>query len=256
MNPYTVLVSMSLLAAVAVSAAPTSQPPAAADNSAPVAAVSAETLRSVAKAAGEGVKPEDIRPTPLPGIFEMRRGADILYVSQDGKYVFTGDLFKVAGRENLTEARRSELRRELIDAVPESKMVVFSPPAPKYTITVFTDVDCPYCRTLHSQIAEYNRLGMKVRYMFFPRTGPDTESWHKAEQIWCSTDRKAALTQAKLGQPIAGKTCANTPVAQEYQLGKEIGLEGTPGIVTSNGTMIGGYLPPDKLLEQLKQLTP
>jgi thiol:disulfide interchange protein DsbC len=255
MKAHALLLSMSLLTAVAMSATPPPQPAPAADDNAQSAAVSAETLRNVAKAAGEGVKPEDIRPTALPGIFEMRRGGDILYVSQDGKYVFTGDLFKVAGRVNLTEARRSELRRELIDAIPESKMVVFSPPAPKYTITVFTDVDCPYCRTLHSQIAEYNRLGVKVRYVFFPRTGPDTESWHKAEQIWCSSDRKAALTQAKLGKPIEGKTCANTPVAQEYELGKQIGLEGTPGIVTSSGTMIGGYMPPDKLLEQLK-LTP
>jgi thiol:disulfide interchange protein DsbC len=216
-------------------------------------AVSPETLRAVAKAAGEDVKPEDLRPTPVTGLFEMRRGSDILYVSQDGKYVFLGDLYKVAGRQNLTEVRRSELRRGLIDAVPESKMVVFSPPNPKYTITVFTDVDCPYCRTLHSQIAEYNRLGVKVRYLFFPRSGPNTESWLKAEQVWCSSDRKAALTQAKLGKPLDAKICPNTPVEQEYELGKQIGLEGTPGIVLSNGTMIAGYMPPDELLEEIKQ---
>jgi thiol:disulfide interchange protein DsbC len=156
----------------------------------------------------------------------------------------------------LTEVRRSELRRELIDKVPESRMVVFSPPNPKYTITVFTDVDCPYCRTLHSKIDEYNKLGVKVRYLFFPRTGPNTESWFKAEQVWCSTDRRAALTQAKLGKPLDAKVCTNTPVAQDYELGKQIGLEGTPGIVLSDGTMIGGYMPPDKLVEELKQQKP
>jgi thiol:disulfide interchange protein DsbC len=135
-------------------------------------------------------------------------------------------------------------------------MVVFSPPNPKYTVTVFTDVDCPYCQTLHSQIDEYNRLGVKVRYMFFPRSGPDTESWYKAEQVWCSSDRRAALTEAKLGKPLAAKLCPNTPVAQEYELGRQIGLEGTPGIVLSNGTMIGGYMPPDKLLAELQQQSP
>jgi len=218
--------------------------------------VSAETLRNVAALAGADVKPEDISATPVPGVFEMRRGTDILYVSQDGRYAFTGNLYRVADRQNLTEVRRSELRRELIDAVPESKMVVFAPEQPKYTITVFTDIDCPYCRALHSQIAEYNRLGVKVRYLFFPRSGPDTESWHKAEQIWCSPDRKVALTEAKLGKPLTAKICPNTPVAEDYELGKEIGLEGTPGIVLSDGTMLGGYLPPDKLLEELKQQTP
>jgi thiol:disulfide interchange protein DsbC len=275
MKPYTVLASLTLFAAVTLAASPapqqasggspagsatsqgpTAKAPTAVTDDAAAPVVSAETLRAVAKAAGEGVKPEDVRPTPLPGIFELRRGSDILYISQDGKYVLVGDLFKVAGRENLTEVRRSELRRELIGKVPESTMVVFSPPNPKYTVTVFTDVDCPYCRTLHSQIDEYNRLGVKVRYVFFPRTGPNTESWYKAEQVWCSSDRKAALTQAKLGKPLEAKICPNTPIAQDYELGKQIGLEGTPGIVLPNGTMIGGYMPPDKLLAELKQQSP
>lgn len=200
-----------------------------------------------------GVKKEDVRPTPVAGVFEVRRGADIVYMSSDGKYVFTGDLYNVASRNNLTEAHRRELRQRLIDAVPESQMVIFSPPQPKYTVTVFTDVDCAYCRELHRQIADYNRLGVRVRYIFFPRTGPNTESWHKAEQVWCSADRKSALTRAKLGQALDAKDCGATPVAQEYELGKEIGLEGTPGIVAANGAMIGGYLPPAALVQRLAE---
>ncbi len=235
--------------------APVGSPAAAANaNADQPQTVSPEILRGVAALAGGGIKPEDVRATPVPGIFELRRSADIIYMSQDGRYVFTGNLFRVDGRVNLTEARKAELRKHLIDAVPESDMVVFSPPAPKYTVTVFTDVDCPYCQAFHKQIADYNRLGIKVRYVFFPRSGPDTASWHKAEQVWCSTDRKAALTDSKLGKPLQAKVCANTPVALEYQLGKDIGLEGTPGVVASDGTMVGGYLPPDELLGDLKQL--
>jgi len=198
-----------------------------------------------------GVKNEDVRPTPVPGVFEVRRGADIVYMTGDGQYVFTGDLFQIAGHNNLTEAHRRQLRMKLIDAVPESQMVIFSPPQPKYTVTVFTDVDCGYCRELHRQIADYNRLGVRVRYVFFPRTGPNTESWFKAEQVWCSPDRQAALTRAKLGQPLRATRCADTPVAQEYALGKAIGLEGTPGVVAANGAMLGGYLPPAALVEEL-----
>jgi thiol:disulfide interchange protein DsbC len=202
-----------------------------------------------------GVKaPDIVRPSPVSGIYEVHRGADIIYMTADGRYAFTGDLYTVAHHDNLTEARRRELRRVLIAAVPESDMVVFSPPDPKYTITVFTDVDCTYCRAFHRQIADYNRLGVRVRYVFFPRTGPNTSSWFKAEQVWCSSDRHAALTQAKLGATLNDKVCPNTPVAREYELGKEIGLDGTPGIVASNGTLLGGYLPPDELLAQLKQL--
>ena len=202
-----------------------------------------------------GVKTEDVRATPVPGIFEVRRGADIVYMTGDGLYVFTGDLVRIADQDNLTEAHRRELRMKLIEAVPENQMVIFSPPQPKYTVTVFTDVDCAYCRELHRQIADYNRLGVRVRYVFFPRTGPNTESWFKAEQVWCSADRKAALTRAKLGQPLEAKRCNNTPVAQEYALAKAIGLDGTPGIIAANGALLGGYLPPSALIEELAEQT-
>jgi thiol:disulfide interchange protein DsbC len=193
----------------------------------------------------------DSRPTPVPGVLEVRRGADIVYISRDGQYLFTGDLYQIAGRNNLSEARRRELRRQLIDAVPESQMVIFSPPQPRYTVTVFTDVDCGYCRELHRQIADYNRLGVRVRYLFFPRTGPNTESWYKAEKVWCSVDRKAALTRAKLGEELDAKPCGATPVAQGYALGKALGIEGTPGIYAANGALLGGYLSPESLVAAL-----
>lgn len=197
--------------------------------------------------------PDAAAPTPIPGVVEVRRGADIVYMSVDGKYVITGDLYRVASHEDLTEVRRRELRRTLIKALPESDMVVFAPPHPKYTVTVFTDVDCVYCRALHGQIDDYNQLGIAVRYVFFPRTGPNTSSWFKAEQVWCSADRREALTRAKLGEPLSAKACPNTPVGREYALGQAIGLDGTPGIVAANGAMVGGYLPPKALLAALQQ---
>ena len=132
-------------------------------------------------------------------------------------------------------------------------MLVFGPKDPKYTVTVFTDVDCGYCRKLHSQIAEYNRLGIRVRYLFWPRSGPDTESWTKAEQVWCSANRGEALTRAKRGETLNAPTnCSGLPVAREYELGKEIGIRGTPAIVLGSGEMLPGYLPPAQLLQQLR----
>jgi thiol:disulfide interchange protein DsbC len=196
--------------------------------------------------------PDSVAPTPIPGVVEVRRGADIVYMSRDGKYVITGELFQVSNHADLTEEHRRELRRDLIAKLPESQMVVFSPLHPKYTVTVFTDVDCVYCRALHGQIQDYNQLGIKVRYVFFPRTGPNTASWFKAEQVWCSTNRREALTRAKLGEPLSAKVCKGNPVAREYALGEAIGLDGTPGIVAANGAMVGGYLPPKALLAALQ----
>jgi thiol:disulfide interchange protein DsbC len=203
-----------------------------------------------------GARPDELRPTPISGVYELTRGSDIAYITADGKYAFTGDLVELNGNNNLTEQHRRELRLKAIAAFPESEMLVFGPKEPKYTVTVFTDVDCPYCRKLHSQIAEYNRLGVRVRYLLYPRTGPNTSSWTKAEQVWCSGDRNDALTRAKLGQELKTKPCANNPVARSYALGKDFALEGTPAIIMPDGEMVPGYLPPEALLEQLKQAHP
>jgi len=199
-----------------------------------------------------GARPEELRPTAVPGIFELTRGAEVVYVTADGKYAFTGDLVELASNTNLTEQHRRELRAKALDAFPESEMLVFGPKDSKYTVTVFTDVDCPYCRKLHSQIGIYNRLGIRVRYLLYPRTGPNTESWTKAEQVWCSSDRNAALTRAKLGEPLQTKPCANNPVARSYALGQDFALEGTPAIIMPNGELLPGYLPPELLAQHLK----
>jgi thiol:disulfide interchange protein DsbC len=199
-----------------------------------------------------GARVDELRATAIAGIYELTRGSEIVYVTADGKYALTGDLVELATNNNLTEEHRRELRVKAISAFPESDMLVFGPKDSKYTVTVFTDVDCPYCRKLHSQIAEYNRLGIRVRYLLYPRTGPNTTSWTKAEQVWCSTDRNAALTRAKLGEDLKTKPCADNPVAKSYALGQDFALEGTPAIIMADGEMLPGYLPPDVLAQHLK----
>jgi thiol:disulfide interchange protein DsbC len=198
-----------------------------------------------------GARPEELRASAVPGVWELTRGADVVYVTADGKYAFTGDLVELATNNNLTEQHRRELRLKAMGNFPESEMLIFGPKDPKYTVTVFTDVDCPYCRKLHSQIAAYNRLGIRVRYLLYPRTGPNTESWTKAEQVWCSSDRNDALTRAKLGEPLKTKPCANNPVARSYALGQELALEGTPAIIMPSGELLPGYVPPDVLAAHL-----
>jgi thiol:disulfide interchange protein DsbC len=200
-----------------------------------------------------GTRVEDVRPSPVAGVYELTRGADIAYVTADGKFAFSGDLLNLASNDNLTETHRRDVRSKLIGAIPESEMLVFGPRDPKYTVTVFTDVDCAYCRQLHSQIAEYNQLGIRVRYLFFPRTGPNTPSWTKAEQVWCSSNRNEALTLAKRGAPLTAKVCPN-PVAKHYALGQGFALQGTPAIVLGDGELIGGYETPLELAKYLQKL--
>lgn len=202
-----------------------------------------------------GVKAEELRPSPIAGIYEIARGAEVTYVTTDGQFLFTGDLYRIAKTgafPNLSDARRRELRLKLLATLPESQMIVFSPAQPKYTVTVFTDPDCPWCRKLHSQIAEYNKLGIKVRYAFFPREGMDSEAAHTLEAVYCSPDRKDALTRAKLGQPVKmTANCNASPVRQSWKLGHDIGVESTPNLVLEDGELIPGYLPPRDLLAKI-----
>jgi len=199
-----------------------------------------------------GTRPEDVRATPIPGIYEVMRGTDAAYVSADGKYAIAGDLYDLHSNVDLTDNQRREMRLQMLAQIPESRMVIFGPRDARHTVTVFTDVDCPYCRKLHSQIAEYNRLGIRVRYLFYPRTGPNTASWTKAEEVWCSADRKDALTRAKRGETLNVKLCPNTPVARDYELGQEFDLQGTPAIVLGNGDMLPGYVSPAELAQELR----
>jgi thiol:disulfide interchange protein DsbC len=203
-----------------------------------------------------GSKLEDLRPSPVAGIYEFVQGADVSYITSDGKFFIDGNVYDMKSRANLTDELRAHARVALVGAVPESEMVIFSPPNPKYTITVFTDLDCPYCRKLHSDMAELNRLGIRVRYLFYPRAGPNTESWHKAEAVWCSPNRNDAMTRAKAGAALdltKAASCA-TPVKRQYDLGQAVGVRGTPAIMTDNGEFIPGYMPPRELLDQIKQL--
>jgi thiol:disulfide interchange protein DsbC len=198
-----------------------------------------------------GTNPDDVHATPIPGLFEVMRGTDAAYVSADGKYAIAGDLYDLRTNVNLTENQRRQMRVRMLSAIPESQMVIFGAKEARHTVTVFTDVDCAYCRKFHSQISEYNRLGIRVRYVFYPRTGPNTESWTKAEEVWCSPNRKEALTRAKRGETLNVKVCPNTPVAREYELGRQFNLDGTPAIVLGDGEMLPGYLSPVELAQAL-----
>lgn len=219
----------------------------------PLAQSADQNPRAAITAKFPEIKPEQIVETPIPGLYEVRVGSKIAYISANAKYLVQGEIINLDTDQNLTESRRESVRRDVLAGLKESDMVVFSPPNPTSTITVFTDVDCAYCRKLHKQIADYNTRGIKVRYLYFPRSGPGTDSWIKAEQVACSPDRKAALTQAKLGLTLKGKPCANNPVARDYNIGREFGLQGTPAIVLESGELIGGYLSPAELSQYIAE---
>jgi thiol:disulfide interchange protein DsbC len=240
----------------AEAAAPAAVPaPAAASSAAASQPIARDDPRVALAAKIPGAHAADLRATPVPGVYELVHGSDVSYVTADAKFIFAGDLYRITGDgkfPNLSELRRRELRLAMVGTVPESEMIIFGPPDAAHTITVFTDVDCAWCQKLHSQIKDYNKLGIRVRYLSYPRSGPNTESWFKADAVWCSADKRTALTEAKLGAALKKVNCPASPVARHFQLGEQIGIEGTPGLVLDDGELIPGYLSPPQLLLHLK----
>lgn len=219
--------------------------PSAMTDSAPKADMRAEIARRL------DVKLEEVQPSPIPGLYEVRSGSDVGYVSVDGRFYVDGDIFDMKSRDNLTEAARQQGRLDLLAKVSDADAIVFEPQGPvRHTLTVFTDIDCPYCRRMHQEMAELNRLGIRVRYLLYPRSGPDTDSWHKAEAVWCSADRRDALTRAKKGEVIKAPDC-KAPVAEQYALGQQMGIRGTPAIITDKGEYVDHYMSAAKLSEYL-----
>ena len=207
----------------------------------------------LAKKLPDNVKPEELAATPIPGIYELTRGSEVGYVSSDGRYFFSGELHDLHTRANITESRKSETRRKKLAGVSEKDMIIYGPASAAHTITVFTDIDCSYCRRLHNDVAQLNQLGIRVRYLFYPRSGPGTDSWSKAESVWCASDRKEALDRAMRGQPVPAGKCDASAVRRHFELGDAIGVDGTPGIFTKAGAYQPGYLPPQQMLARLQQ---
>lgn len=193
---------------------------------------------------------DHIRPAPVAGVYEVVIGARIVYVTADGKFLFAGDLIDLSARQNLSEERRDRIILEAVNAVAENTMVVMAPKKTLRTITVFTDVDCPYCAKLHLEMPQLVKEGVKVRYIFFPRAGLGSDSFKRSVAVWCSADRVKAIGVAKAGGPLEMKTCAN-PVAVHLQLSQKLNLRGTPSIVLDDGSMVPGYVPADRLLAML-----
>jgi thiol:disulfide interchange protein DsbC len=219
-----------------------------------VATVSAQDLSPAELATRlSGIEAKDITEAPVPGLYQVAVGANVAYVTKDGRYIIRGDIYDAETSANVSEETRAKARVSMLDSVDPASMIVYKPASGevKHKITIFTDIDCGYCRQFHREIDKVTALGIEVHYLFFPRTGPNTESWTKADQVWCAQNHNAALTRAKLGGEVPESAECKTPVESHYALGQLIGVRGTPAIFSEGGELIGGYLPPAQLAKVL-----
>ncbi len=192
----------------------------------------------------------EIVASPVEGIYRMQVQGNYAFAYVKDDYILLGDLFNTKEQVNLADKASSERMASMLKDVPTTEMIIFGPEKPKRYITVFTDIDCGYCRKLHKEIPELTAVGIQVRYLAFPRAGIGSESHKKFVSVWCNDDQQKALTAAKMGSHVAAASCDN-PIEDNYKLGRTVGVRGTPTIIFDDGTVTPGYIPSDKLIEKL-----
>lgn len=197
-------------------------------------------------------KTENAAKSPIDGLFRVSFGPNILYISADGRYVVDGQMIDIIQGVNLTDIERSKALTATLKDFNEDNMIVFAPEQVTSTITVFTDITCPYCVKLHQEVPQLNDNGVKVRYLAYPRAGIPSAVADDMVSVWCADDPHQAITDAKAGLAVTPKECPN-PVNAHYDLGVQIGIKGTPTIILEDGNQLGGYIPYAKLAEVAQQ---
>lgn len=194
-----------------------------------------------------------ISETPVAGLVQVRIGGDIVYLSDDGRYLVQGNIVDMDTQTNLTDAALSDVRKERLASLDTEQFVTFGNSDAEFEVLVFTDPDCGFCRRMHDQMAGYEEAGIKIHYMAYPRAGVGSPTYDKLVSVWCAEDRNGAMDIAKEGRTPPPATCDN-PVTEQFQLGQSMGVTGTPSIITFNGDIIPGYVPPDQLRSRLEAL--
>lgn len=203
----------------------------------------------------DGAVIELIEPSPIPGIYAVYYGdLQPIYVTQDGSFFIYGDMYKINinSISNITEKSIAERRKLILQNIPSEELISFKSSNEQFSVIVFTDVDCGYCRKLHNQIDEYNSLGISINYAAFPRSGLGTSAFTKMVGAWCSDNPNDSMTKLKNNSTLDITFCENQPVSKQYIIGKKLGVDGTPSVFSMDGEMFPGYIEPEELLLRLK----
>ena len=195
--------------------------------------------------------------SPIPGLYQFAQGTEVFYISADGRYVMQGEMIDLQTQSNVTEVFRASERVKALAQVDPKTMISVSPTTPQHQVSVFIDVDCPYCRVMQQNILEYTQRGIAIRYLAFPRSGPESVAALRMSQVWCSPDRLTALLLAETDQPLPNSRgdCTNI-IREHFTTGLQIGIASTPSVILEDGTLIPGFVAPANLEAILSQHPP
>jgi thiol:disulfide interchange protein DsbC len=220
-----------------------------------------KTIISRLKQARPQLSFTDLEPSPIEGLYRIKINGQLAFVSEDGGHLIAGEMFEVQQNNlvNLQEEERriaeeafAPERAKILAKVSKDDMIIYSPEKEaKGFVYVFTDIDCGFCRRLHSQMEEFLAKGIEIRYLAFPRAGIHSQSAKKLATTWCAKNPQDTMTQFKSGQSLPLAACEKAPIAEQYMIGQDVGVRGTPAIILESGQMIPGAVSPDYLAQSM-----
>lgn len=191
----------------------------------------------------------EINNLPINGMKSVRTPDGVFYITNDGKFITKGPIFDMQGKTPANIENANNLK--LIAPIAQDA-IVYKAPKEKYVVYVFSDYTCGYCKKLHNEINDYLDAGISVHYFAFPRTGLNSDVANDMQSIWSAKDRKAAFDNAYKGGKISEATSTTSSVKSQFEVGRKIGLTGTPAIILPNGELLAGYVPANELLKILE----
>ncbi len=202
------------------------------------------------------IKKKDVSKTKFDGVYEviLHNPIKSLLVSADGEYLIQGNIINLrTGTPLKASSHINGIKQALIGTINNKDKIIFKAKNEKYSVHVFTDVDCPYCKKLHAQMSKMNALGITIKYLAMPLKSLHPTAQGKMEKIWCADDRVKAMNDYKTKNIIPDSEACKNPVAKQLLIAKQLGIQGTPAIFLADGTHIPGYLPAKKLLKEIQK---
>ncbi len=197
-------------------------------------------------------KIKSIKPSVIPGLYEVQINNQIIYLSADGEKVISGEIYDLKNKKSITEQASNELRKSALAAVADSDKIIYKAKKERYKVTVFTDISCPYCTKIHRKVPEFNELGITIEYLAFPRAGVGSRTANKMQKIWCAKNKTVAFSEASENREYPEQSCDGNQVGEQFKLGEELGIGATPTMVLNDGELLAGYMKPKDLLTYLQ----
>ncbi|MCO7224172.1 thioredoxin fold domain-containing protein [Pleionea sp. CnH1-48] len=183
-------------------------------------------------------------------LLKVSLGHQVFFATQDGSYLFGGPVIDTKKQLNLVEVEKQTLRKQAISDLSSSMTLSFPANKEEHVVTVFTDIDCTYCRKLHTQMADFNALGISVNYVMLPRSGVGSQSYLKAVSVFCSENPRKSMDKAMAGQAVDRASCDNT-VADQFKTAVSMGINSTPVMILPDGQLQMGLIKPEQLKKRL-----